>query len=211
MSHELRPRSTRSLSSPAKASGKVGPVSSEHQEFLGDVLTSSRHLLRLINDILDLAKVETGQQILRPEEVDLPEIVDEIRDVLRGIAAQKRVRVTTEISPDLRVVYVDASRLKQVLYAFLSNAVKFTGAEGKVFVRLLPTERPFASGRAPARHNRENDAACFLVPRNRRAPRRSHRRHGLGRAGQVGGEAHVGRVRGEERGRQGGDLSASSL
>jgi PAS domain S-box-containing protein len=139
MSHELRtPLNAIIGFTELMHSGKVGPVSSEHQEFLGDVLTSSRHLLRLINDILDLAKVETGQQILRPEEIDLPELVDEIRDVLRGIAAQKRVRVTTEISPELRVVYVDAARLKQVLYAFLSNAVRFTAAEGKVLVRLLP-------------------------------------------------------------------------
>jgi signal transduction histidine kinase/CheY-like chemotaxis protein len=139
MSHELRtPLNAIIGFTELMHSGKVGPVSPEHQEFLGDVLTSSRHLLRLINDILDLAKVETGRIDLRPEEIDLPELVDDVRDILRGIAAHKRVRMHIEIASEPKVVFLDPARVKQVLYAFLSNAVKFTPDEGAIRIRVGP-------------------------------------------------------------------------
>ena len=68
----------------------------QHVEYLGDILTSARHLLQLVNDILDLAKVESGKMEFRPESVDLGKIAGEVRDILRGLAADKNLRVECE-------------------------------------------------------------------------------------------------------------------
>jgi CheY-like chemotaxis protein len=114
----------------------VGPVSPEHREYLGDILTSSRHLLQLINDVLDLAKVESGKMEFRPEPVDLTTLVAEVRDILRGLAAGKRLRIEIDIEPDVRHVIVDPARVKQILYNYLSNAIKFTPEEGRIQIRV---------------------------------------------------------------------------
>ena len=117
---------------------KVGPVSDEQKEYLGDILTSSRHLLQLINDVLDLAKVESGKVEIRPEAVDLLRIVEEARDILRTLAAKKRIAVSVDVDPELTDVVADPAKLKQVLYNYLSNAIKFTPDEGSVAIRVRP-------------------------------------------------------------------------
>ncbi|MEO8181747.1 MAG: PAS domain S-box protein [Deltaproteobacteria bacterium] len=137
MSHELRtPLNAIIGFAELMHRGKVGPVSPEHHEYLGDILTSSRHLLQLINDVLDLAKVESGKMEFRPELIDVGKIVGEVRDILRGLAAAKRLTVETAVASDLGVVTADPARLKQVLYNYLSNAIKFTPERGKVTVRV---------------------------------------------------------------------------
>ena len=139
MSHELRtPLNAIIGFAELMHDGRVGPVSAEHKEFLGDILTSSHHLLQLINDVLDLAKVESGKMEFRPEAVDLARLVSEVRDILRTLMAQKRIRVQAEIDPTLPRVVVDPGKLKQVLYNYLSNALKFTPDEGRVTVRVMP-------------------------------------------------------------------------
>jgi PAS domain S-box-containing protein len=137
MSHELRtPLNAIIGFAELMYKGKVGPVSSDHREYLGDILTSSKHLLQLINDVLDLAKVESGKMEFRPETVDVGKVVEEVRDILRGLAASKHLHVETSIDPDLGLVTADPARLKQVLYNYLSNAIKFTPEQGKVIVRV---------------------------------------------------------------------------
>jgi PAS domain S-box-containing protein len=139
MSHELRTPLNAIIGFAALMhQGKVGPVSPEHEEYLGDILTSSRHLLQLINDVLDLAKVESGKIEFRPESVQLSQVVSEVRDILRGLAAGKRLRLDLSVSPELAVVRTDPARLKQVLYNYLSNAIKFTPEGGRVSVRVVP-------------------------------------------------------------------------
>jgi signal transduction histidine kinase len=137
MSHELR--------SPLNAiigftelmyKGKTGPVSPNQKEYLGDILTSSRHLLQLINDVLDLAKVESGKMEFRTESVDIAKLVGEVRDVLRGLATGKRIQIEVDIDPAVGSAVVDPSRLKQVLYNYLSNALKFTAEDGRVSIRV---------------------------------------------------------------------------
>lgn len=115
--------------------GKVGPVSAEHREFLGDILTSARHLLRLINDILDLSKVEAGKMEFQPEPVLIDALVYEVRDIVRPLADRKMIELTTDVPSELAAV-IDASRFKQVLYNYLSNAVKFTPSGGRVSLRV---------------------------------------------------------------------------
>jgi PAS domain S-box-containing protein len=141
MSHELRtPLNAIIGFTELMHKGKVGPVSPEHHEYLGDILTSSRHLLRLINDVLDLAKVESGKMEFRPEPIDLGHTVAEVRDVLRGLAVSKRVRLETQVDTDVTSVIIDPSRVKQILYNYLSNAIKFTSNDGKVSVRVAAAE-----------------------------------------------------------------------
>ena len=139
MSHELRtPLNAIIGFAELMHDGKVGPVSTVHKECLDDILTSSRHLLQLINDVLDLSKVEAGKMEFRPEVVDLERLMGEVRDILRGLAAQKRIRLSVEVDPALGAVVTDAGKLKQVLYNFLSNALKFTPEGGHVTARARP-------------------------------------------------------------------------
>jgi len=136
MSHELRtPLNAIIGFAELMHDGKVGPVSTLHKECLDDILTSSRHLLQLINDVLDLSKVEAGKMEFRPEPVDTERLVGEVRDILRGLAAQKRIRLAVEVEPALGEIVIDAGKLKQILYNFLSNALKFTREGGNVTLR----------------------------------------------------------------------------
>jgi PAS domain S-box-containing protein len=137
MSHELRtPLNAIIGFAELMHGGKVGPLAPEHREYLGDILTSGRHLLQLINDVLDLAKVESGTMEFRPEPVDIAKLVGEVRDILRGLAASKRLQVETQFDPDVATAVVDPGRLKQVLYNYLSNAIKFTPDGGQVTIRI---------------------------------------------------------------------------
>jgi signal transduction histidine kinase len=139
MSHELRtPLNAIIGFSELMVDGKVGEMSGEHREYLNDILTSARHLLQLINDVLDLTKVEAGRMEFRPEALDLGRVATEVRDIVRGLSASKRVAVDLSVSPGLPPALLDGSKLKQVLYNYLSNAVKFTPEGGRVEVRLAP-------------------------------------------------------------------------
>jgi PAS domain S-box-containing protein len=115
--------------------GTTGAISATQKEYLGDILTSSRHLLQLINDVLDLAKVEAGKLEFRPEEIDLAQTMLEVRDILRGMAAEKHIRVEVQVDPAVGRVTLDPGKLKQVLYNYLSNAIKFTADRGQVTLR----------------------------------------------------------------------------
>jgi signal transduction histidine kinase/CheY-like chemotaxis protein len=138
MSHELRTPLNGIIGfTELMHDGKVGQMSPTQQEYLNDILTSARHLLQLINDVLDLAKVESGKMEFHPEPVKLAVLVGEVRDVLRTLAAQKRVVIETELDPTLGLVTLDPSKLKQVLYNYLSNALKFSHDGGVVSLRVL--------------------------------------------------------------------------
>jgi signal transduction histidine kinase/DNA-binding response OmpR family regulator len=139
MSHELRtPLNAIIGFTQILYDGKVAPTSEEHQEYLGDVLTSARHLLQLINDVLDLSKVEAGKMEFHSEAVDLPALAAEVLAILRTAISGKHIRVETDIDPSLTGVILDAARFKQVLYNYLSNAIKFTPNDGRITVRLQP-------------------------------------------------------------------------
>ncbi len=117
---------------------KLGPVSASHKEYLGDILTSAQHLLQLINDVLDLAKVEAGKLEFQPEPVELSKVIRETCDIVRTMAAKKRLRIGTEVDPGVNSAFLDPAKLKQVLYNYLSNAIKFTPDGGRITVRTAP-------------------------------------------------------------------------
>jgi PAS domain S-box-containing protein len=137
MSHELRtPLNSIIGFAELMHKGKVGPIAEDHREYLSDILTSARHLLQLINDVLDLAKVESGKIEFRPETVDITKVVAEVRDILRGLAAEKHTKVDMLVAPAVTDAHLDPAKLKQVLYNYLSNAIKFTPEAGRVVVRV---------------------------------------------------------------------------
>jgi PAS domain S-box-containing protein len=143
MSHELRtPLNAIIGFSELMYDGKLGDLPQDHRECLQDILISARHLLRLISDILDLSKVEAGKMEFCPEPCQIETLVAEVRDVVRPLAEKKRLELLTEIPREIAAV-LDASRFKQVLYNYLSNAVKFTPEGGWVTIRVVPEENQF--------------------------------------------------------------------
>jgi PAS domain S-box-containing protein len=139
MSHELRtPLNAIIGFTELMHDGKTGAVSADQKEYLGDILTSSRHLLQLINDVLDLSKVESGKMEFRPEPVELTRLVGEVGDILRTLAAQKHIAIEVAVDPGLSEIVADPSKLKQVLYNYLSNALKFSPDGERVTVRVMP-------------------------------------------------------------------------
>ncbi len=114
---------------------KPGPLRPKQKEYLGDVLNSARHLLQLINDVLDLAKVEAGKMELHPEVFPVQKAVDEVAAVIKGMAHKKHIGIDVLVGPGLETVNLDQHKFKQVLYNLLSNAVKFTDEGGKVGIQ----------------------------------------------------------------------------
>ena len=117
--------------------GKLGAMAPVQRECLGRVLGSARHLLRLINDVLDLARIEAGRLTLNPEPALVSRLVEEACASLAAVADGKGIRTEYRICPDLEAV-IDPVRLKQIVYNYLSNALKFTPAGGCVTVALEP-------------------------------------------------------------------------
>lgn len=118
--------------------GKLGPLTSDQREYLASVLDNSRHLLDLLNRVLDLSKVEAGSMEFSPEPIDLDALLPEIADNFQSFALRAGVRLEVEVEPQVRSVVTDLARLKQVLYNYVSNAIKFSPDGGPVCVRVLP-------------------------------------------------------------------------
>ncbi len=144
MSHELRtPLNAIIGFAELLHDGQVSPDMPEHREFLGDILTSGRHLLALINDILDLSKVEAGKLEFTPVPASLHALIYEVMGVLRATAAERVLELTARLSPSIDAATIDPGRFKQVLYNLVSNALKFTPAGGKVVVHCAPDGNDF--------------------------------------------------------------------
>ena len=141
MSHELRTPLNAIIGFTELIDDKlVTPEMPQYKEFLGDILASGRHLLQLINDVLDLSKVEAGKLEFHAEVVDLEVLIGEVLGVLRPAASAKSIRVESSVHPSLSEVVLDPARFKQVLYNYISNALKFTPVGGSVVVRAQPDE-----------------------------------------------------------------------
>jgi protein-histidine pros-kinase len=133
MSHELRTPLNGIIGfSEYMVDEKAGPLNWEQKEYLSDVLTSARHLLHLINDVLDLAKIEAGKMELSPETFAINEVIGEVCTIIEPMASQKNITMSAETPPETVFVTVDPVKFKQVLYNLLSNAVKFTPENGDI-------------------------------------------------------------------------------
>jgi PAS domain S-box-containing protein len=138
VSHELRtPLNAIIGFSEMLYDGKLGDVSDLQREILGDVLSSGRHLLNVINEILDLSKIEAGKVDFRLERLRIADLVSEVSDVVQPLADKKQIVLSITAPGDFTAV-TDALRFKQVLYNYLSNAIKFTPNGGRVKVHAAP-------------------------------------------------------------------------
>jgi signal transduction histidine kinase len=141
MSHELRtPLNAIIGFSEVLLQRMFGDLNPKQQEYLEDVLSSGRHLLSLINDILDLSKVEAGRMELELARFDLPQALQDTLVLVRERAARHGIDLHLEVDGRLGDIVADERKLKQVLLNLLSNAVKFTPEGGRVELRAVPTD-----------------------------------------------------------------------
>ena len=135
MSHELRtPLNAIIGFSQVLRDGLFGEVNAKQEEYLEDILTSGHHLLALINDVLDLSKVEAGQVQLELAPFSIQDALERGVSMVREQATRNGVQVTLHANDGLHVVTGDERRVRQVIFNLLSNAVKFTSAGGSVDV-----------------------------------------------------------------------------
>jgi signal transduction histidine kinase len=135
MSHELRtPLNAIIGFSEMLADEKAGPLNSEQKEFLDDILKGGRHLLTLINDVLDLTRVASGKFELKPQSFSLTEAIAEACSIVKPMADQKNVVIDVDAPVGNDIVSLDPLRFKQVVYNLLSNAIKYNHDHGRVKV-----------------------------------------------------------------------------
>ncbi len=139
MSHELRtPLNAIIGFSQLLIDRKVGALNEKQAEYLGDILDGGMHLLRLINDVLDLAKIEAGKMQLFLEPIHVGVAIREVCDILLPMAMGKSVVLRIATDPSLKVAAIDGQKFRQVLYNLVSNAIKFSRHGGDVFVSTWP-------------------------------------------------------------------------
>jgi len=133
MSHELRtPLNAIIGFSEVLVDGLLGEMTDQQRGFIGDIFSSGKHLLSLINDILDLSKVEAGKMTLDLEPVQVSTLFANSLSIIREKAAARDIRLIMDAPEELGSIRADARKLKQIVYNLLSNAVKFTSERGEV-------------------------------------------------------------------------------
>ena len=133
MSHELRtPLNAIIGFSEILTDHLYGALNERQDKYVQNILVSGRHLLRLINDILDLSKVEAGRTTLELAPFDVGEALRDVHVIVKTLAIKKGIALTFDIAPDLPAVTADMPKFKQVMYNLLSNAIKFTRPGGAV-------------------------------------------------------------------------------
>jgi PAS domain S-box-containing protein len=139
MSHELRTPLNGIIGfTEFLVDGKPGQINPKQKEYLGDILNSAKHLLQLINDVLDLAKVEAGKMELNLEDFSLTQAIDEVCAVAKPMAQKKHMLVSISVAAELERVTLDQQKFKQVLYNLVSNGIKFTDDGGAVEISAQP-------------------------------------------------------------------------
>ena len=132
MSHELRTPLNAIIGFSDLLAEKRDHLTSKQERFIEHVRNGARHLLQLINDILDLSKIESGLLELQPETFNVSEVTPEVLSVIRPLALAKKIHI--EYAEEAFSLYADRVRFKQILYNLLSNALKFTPEGGRVRV-----------------------------------------------------------------------------
>ncbi len=142
MSHELRtPLNAVIGFSEVLRDGLLGELSERQREYVNDIFTSGRHLLSLINDILDLSKVEAGKMTLDLETHEVGPLLENSLSIIKEKAAAHRISLLQELQPGLDPIRIDSRKTKQIIYNLLSNAVKFTPDGGRVLLRARRVDR----------------------------------------------------------------------
>ena len=206
MSHELRTPLNAILGYTELIVDQIyGPVPEKILDVLDRVEKSGRHLLGLINDVLDLSKIEAGQLVLSLGDYSFSDVVQAVASAVGSLAAEKRLPLAVDVAPDLPVGRGDERRITQVLLNLVGNAIKFTEA-GEVAVRVTASDGAFLAAVADTGPGiREDDRAEDLrgVPAKRQLTHENQRRH-RPRTGDRQADrgnarrAHLGRVHGRE-------------
>jgi signal transduction histidine kinase len=141
MSHELRtPLNAIIGFSEVLAERMFGEINDKQAEYLADILESGRHLLSLINDILDLSKIEAGRMELEPTEFNLPDAIENTLTLVRERAHRHGIALGRMVDERLGTICADERKVKQVLLNLLSNALKFTPEGGRIDVAATVTD-----------------------------------------------------------------------
>jgi len=136
MSHELRtPLNSINGFSEVLYDETFGPLNEKQKKYVNNVLTSGKHLLLLINQILDMAKVESGKMKLTLSSLPMKSLLNEISLLVADMVSKKKIEMLLEIAEDLPNIEADELKVKEILYNLLSNAVKFTPESGKIGMR----------------------------------------------------------------------------
>lgn len=159
MSHELRTPLNAILNFTAfVADGIMGDVNEEQEDALRQSISSGKHLLSLINDILDVTKIEAGLMDLFIQEVDFNEVLNGVVAIGKGLSKDKPVQLVTDVQDNLPKSYGDKRRMRQVFLNILSNAFKFT-REGSVIIEAHSTDTHI--------HVKITDTGVGIAPENR--------------------------------------------
>ena len=136
MSHELRTPLNAIIGFSEVLSERLfGDVNDKQAEYLADIVASGRHLLSLINDILDLSKIEAGRMELDRADFDLPAAIGNTLALVRERAQRRGIALASTLDPAVGTIHADERKVKQVLLNLLSNALKFTPEGGAITVR----------------------------------------------------------------------------
>jgi two-component system, cell cycle sensor histidine kinase PleC len=140
MSHELRtPLNSINGFSEVLFDETFGALNNKQKEYVTYVLTSGKHLLSLINDVLDMAKVDAGKMELVKSEFSVKSLLEEAMVLVKEAAFNKRLEVSLDVQKSVGAIEADERKVKQVVYNLLSNAVKFTPDGGKLGIRARQT------------------------------------------------------------------------
>ena len=137
MSHELRTPLNAILGfSEVMSTEVLGPLNNPtYKEYVSDIHTSGQHLLNLINEILDLSRIEAGRYQLSEEAVQLVDVTDDCIGMVQLRARAKSIRIVNQFEPDMPAIWADEKSIRQVILNLLSNAVKFTPSGGEIVVK----------------------------------------------------------------------------
>jgi len=137
MSHELRtPLNAVIGFSELMLDGVPGEINDEQRDCLNDILSSGQQLLNLINDVLDLSKIEAGRIELKLENLNLADVIDDVVQTVKPMLDENRHRIGVNVGKGLPQVHADKRRLKQILLNLLGNAIKFTPSDGKLGIKV---------------------------------------------------------------------------
>ncbi len=150
MSHELRTPMNAIIGYTDLLIDKVdGPINEEQEKSLKKVASNARHLMQLINDVLDISKIESGKMKLSPKEIDLKWIIESvIMPIFEPLMKKKNLTFSMNIAEDLPLIYGDEDKVKQILINLLSNAIKFTNTGG-ITIKAKLSDRGISPGEPP--------------------------------------------------------------
>ncbi len=165
MSHELRTPMNSIIGFAEVLKDKMfGELNERQEKYISNILTSGRHLLQLINNILDITKVEAGKMKLMVEPYSINRVIDEVQSVIKTLAYKKNIELKSQLCQNV-IMRGDVAKVKQILYNLLSNAIKFTDEKGVVAITLeeIPAGQAFDGGPGAEAFTVSGPSLCLQV------------------------------------------------